>query len=336
VSGKPDDIICIGHAIVDVLCPNDDAFLSQHGLTKGSMELVEEDRAEPLYNAMVGVAHKTGHGLLEISGGSGANTAVVAASLGASSGFVGKVRDDSLGSVFAHDLQAAGVLYQTSHAADGPSTARCLVNVSPDAERTMCTYLGAARGIREPDIHDDWFRGAAVSYLEGYLWDEPRARRALEKAMRTVHEGGKRFSLTLSDTFLVDRFRAEFHELLHAKAIDILFANEHELCSLFETSDFDHAVTLVRGHVEVTAVTRGAQGSVVVTADAVEAVGAAPVAHVVDTTGAGDAYAGGFLYAFTKGLPLRRCAEIAGQAASDVISHLGARPSAGLRDRLGL
>ena len=336
MSGKPVDIICIGHAIVDVLCPNDDDFLAEHGLVKGSMELVEEDRAEPLYAAMVGVAQGSGRGLLEISGGSGANTAVVAASLGASTGFVGKVRADSLGSVFAHDLQSAGVIYETSHAADGPSTARCLVNVSPDAERTMCTYLGAARGIREPDIRIDWFGSAAVTYLEGYLWDEPRARRALEKAMRFVHEGGMRFSLTLSDTFLVDRFRPEFHELLDEHAIDILFANEHELCSLFETDDLDTAVAGVRGRCEIVAVTRGAKGSMVVTADAIEEVDAATVNNVVDTTGAGDAYAGGFLYAFTHGLPLRRCAEIAGQAAADVISHLGARPSSGLRERLGL
>ena len=328
---SPTHVLCIGHALVDVLCPNDDSFLAAHRLVKGSMELVDEDRAQPLYRAMRESADSE---LLQISGGSGANTAVVAAQLGASTGFVGKVHQDELGDVFTHDLRAAGVLFETTHSDLGAATGRCLINVTPDAERTMCTFLGAARGIREADISEAWFTQAAVTYLEGYLWDEPRARSAFERAMKLVHSGGKRFSITLSDTFLVDRFRDEFLQLLNDQAIDVLFANEHELCSLYETNDLDEAMAKVRSVCPITAVTRGASGAVIVSEHAIEAVAAAPVANVVDTTGAGDAFAGGFLYALTAGLPLAECGSIGNQAAADVIERLGARPSSGLRDRL--
>jgi sugar/nucleoside kinase (ribokinase family) len=321
------DVVTIGHAIVDVLGYSDDEFLERHGLAKGIMELVDGARAVPLYEDMANRADLHGEHLLQLSGGSSANTAVVAAVMGAKAGFIGKVRDDALGHAFTHDIREAGVHFSTPHSdISADPTGRCLINVTPDAERTMCTYLGAARGLRVPDMDESLLGGARVTYLEGYLWDEMQARAALERAIAVVHREGRRFSLTLSDPFCVDRFRDEWVELVNT-SVDILFGNDAELLSLFQTDDLDDALERVGELCEVAAITRGAKGSIVVSADGIEEVPAHHVAHVVDTTGAGDAYAGGFLFGFTRGDPLARCAELGGLAAAEVISHLGARPT---------
>ena len=326
------DVVTIGHAIVDILGYVGDDFLVTHGLSKGIMELVDAARAVPLYQEMSRTAASQGDDLLQISGGSAANTAVVAALLGARTGFVGKVRDDQLGHVFTADIRAAGVHFTTGrsdHTAD--PTARCLINVTPDAERTMSTYLGAARGLRVTDMDEALLGSAKVTYLEGYLWDEMAARAALERAIAVVHREGRRFSLTLSDPFCVDRFRDEWIELID-RSVDILFGNEAELLSLFRTDDLDVALERVASMCEVAAITRGPKGSLVISAQGIEEVPAHPVSDVTDTTGAGDAYAGGFLYGFTRGDSLVRSAELGGLAAAEVISHLGPRPTSALLD----
>ena len=326
-------IVTIGHAIVDVIHPSSDEFLIEHRLLKGAMELIEADRAVELSEAMVGpgAVHLT-----IMSGGSAANTAVVAAALGGRTGFIGKVRDDELGHAFMRDLQSAGVHYETSMA---PATAeiptgRCLINVTPDAERTMCTFLGAARGLRVPDMAVNMLSQADVTYLEGYLWDELNAREALETAMAVVHGAGRRFSLSLSDSFCVDRFRDEWIGLI-ADHVDVLFGNDLELCSLFSTPSLEHALERVRGMCEIAAITMGASGSLVLHGDETVQVPVHHVDHVVDTTGAGDAYAGGFLFGLTNGFDLRRCGELGGIAAAEIISHLGARPGAALVEMAG-
>jgi sugar/nucleoside kinase (ribokinase family) len=320
-------VVAIGHAIVDVLAESTDAFLTEHTLVKGSMELVDETRAVPLYAKM---AEATGGKFVVQSGGSAANTAVVSAVLGTPTAFVGKVREDELGHEFARDLEAVGVSFATLKAAgEGAATGRCLINVTPDAERTMSTFLGAARGLRVPDMDEAVFSNAAVTYVEGYLWDEPLANEALLLAIKMAHDAGRKSSFTLSDSFLVDRFRAEFHQLIPL-SIDILFANEHEICSLFETDDLDLAVKSIGSMCPITTVTRGAEGSLVIADGKVIEVRASRVDKVVDTTGAGDAYAGGFLYGFSEGLSLARSAEIGNIAAAEVISRLGARPTPSL------
>ena len=291
------------------------------------MELIDAERAVPLYEALSNSVASRDQGLMQISGGSAANTAVVASMLGAPTVFFGKVRDDELGHVFAKDLAEVGVSFPTAMAdGDSTPTGRCLIKVTPDAERTMCTYLGAARGLRVPDMDTHILRSAKVAYVEGYLWDEVNAHEALEYAISVVRNASQRFSFTLSDSFLVDRFRDEFHVML-PENVDILFANETELCSLFETDDFEKAVKLVTPMCEIVTVTRGPKGSIVIHDGEVIAVDAHHVDRVIDTTGAGDAYAGGFLAGFVAGHPLRRCAEVGNLAAAEVISRLGARPS---------
>lgn len=323
-------LVTIGHAIVDVLAHADDSFLVEHELTKGKMELVDEDRAVPIYAGMAGGTVRSGGDLVELSGGSAANTAVVASMLGARTGFIGKVRDDELGHTFAHDLEHVGVRFATPMSGpESVATGRCLINVTPDAERTMCTFLGAARGLRVPDMDNAALSTAKVTYVEGYLWDELHAHEALEVAIERVHAAGRLFSFTLSDSFLVDRFRNEFLDLC-AEDIDILFANEHELCSLFETTSLDTAVSRIAELCQIATITMGPRGSLVVKGTEVIEVDAAPVPRVIDTTGAGDAYAGGFLYGFVTGHPLRRCAAIGNLAAGEVIGRIGARPSSDL------
>ena len=325
-------LVTIGHAIVDVLAHANDEFLVQHELTKGKMELIDETRAVPIYSAMAGSTVQTGGDLVELSGGSAANTAVVAAMLGARTGFIGKVRDDALGHTFAHDLEHVGVRFATAMAgSEAAATGRCLINVTPDAERTMCTYLGAARGLRVPDMDSSALSSAKVTYVEGYLWDELNAHEALEVAIERVHAAGRLFSFTLSDSFLVDRFRNEFLDLC-AEDIDILFANEHELCSLFETTDLDAAVSRIGDMCQIATITMGSRGSLVVKGKEVIEVAASPVPRVVDTTGAGDAYAGGFLYGYVTGHSLRKCATFGNLAAGEVISRIGARPSSDLTE----
>ncbi|MEE2980678.1 MAG: adenosine kinase [Pseudomonadota bacterium] len=315
------DVVGIGNAIVDVLAHADDSFIDGHGLTKGAMALIDAAQAKALYDEM-GSA-------IEISGGSAANTITGVATLGGRGAYIGKVHDDQLGAVFAHDIRTVGVGFETPMATDGAPTARCLILVTPDAERTMNTYLGACVELGPEDVDPALIESALVTYMEGYLWDPAGAKQAFCKAHRIAHDAGRRVSLSLSDPFCVDRYRAEFADLV-ADHIDILFANEDEIMSLYQVDSFDAALDKVRGHCEVAALTRGGQGSVVVSGEAVHAVAAAPVEEVVDTTGAGDLYAAGFLHGFTQGWALDDCARLGGIAAAEVISHMGARPKADL------
>lgn len=316
------DILALGNAIVDVLSHADERFLVDHALHKGTMALIDEARAEALYGVM-------GPAVI-VSGGSAANTAVGAASLGARTGFVGKVRDDELGRVFAHDLNAIGVAFKTPPATTGPATARCFVLVTPDGERTMNTYLGACQQLGPEDIDQAEAAAARIIYLEGYLWDPPAAKDAFRKAVRIAHEAGNRVALSLSDPFCVDRYRGEFLELVRNGSVDILFANIHELKSLYETADEDSAVAALRAEGVFGVVTRSAEGSLVVSRHGTEAVPAIPVETVVDTTGAGDLFAAGFLAGLVRGLEGRDCARLGALAAAEVIGHLGARPQADL------
>jgi sugar/nucleoside kinase (ribokinase family) len=295
------DVVGIGNAIVDILSHADDAFLEAHGLAKGAMTLIDAERASTLYRAM-GPA-------VESSGGSAGNTIAGVASLGGRGAFIGKVNNDQFGGVFRHDIRASGVTFDTAPSEEGPPTARCLIFVTDDAQRTMQTYL------------------------EGYLWDPPRAKQAFLKAAEIARKAGRKVALTLSDPFCVDRHRAEFQELVE-KHVDILFANEKEICSLWQIEDFDKALQITRGKCEMAALTRSAQGSIVVAGDELHVVDAAPVRHVIDTTGAGDLYAAGFLYGYTSGKNPYDCARIAAIAAAEVISHFGARPQTPLTELL--
>ena len=323
------DVVAIGNAIVDVLAHADDAFLDSEGLAKGSMTLIDDDRARALYQSM-------GQGI-EVSGGSAANTMAGLASLGARAGFIGKVRDDQLGDVFAHDLRALGVEFKTAPADSGPPTARSLILMTPDAQRTMNTYLGACAGLGPGDVDGDLIAAARITYLEGYLWDPPAAKQAFRKAMTAARQANRRVALTLSDAFCVDRYREEFVALAEAE-VDILFANEAEITSLYEARDFDEALQQVRGHCQIAALTRGEKGSVIVSGDEVHVIDAEPVTRVVDSTGAGDLFAAGFLYGITHGLDLHASGRAGGIAAAEIISHFGARPETSLgaliRDKL--
>jgi sugar/nucleoside kinase (ribokinase family) len=314
--------VAIGNAIVDVLSHADDAALARLGLAKGAMTLIDGARAEELYAAM-GPA-------MEVSGGSAANTVAGLASLGRRGAFIGKVRNDQLGGIFRHDIRASGVAFDVAPALDGPPTARCLIFVTPDAQRTMQTYLGACVELGPDDVDAALVAAAKVTYLEGYLWDPPGAKQAFLKAARIAHEAGRKVALSLSDPFCVDRHRAEFRDLVDGH-VDILFANEVEVCSLYEVESFDAALHAVRGSCEVAVLTRSARGSVVLDGDDIHVVDAAPVARVVDTTGAGDLYAAGFLAGYTSGRPLYDCGRMGALAAAEVISHFGARPETSLK-----
>jgi sugar/nucleoside kinase (ribokinase family) len=324
------DILTLGNAIVDVIAHTDDGFLVSENLHKGSMNLIDEARAEYLYGKMGQAAI--------ISGGSGANTAVGAASLGARAGFIGKVRDDELGRIYRHDMNATGVRFETAYAdPDGPATARSFILVTPDGERTMNTYLGACQNLSPADIDGATVRGAKITYLEGYLWDPPAAKEAFRKAVEIAHGAGNKVALTLSDSFCVDRYRSEFLELARTGAIDILFANVHELKALYETADEDTAVAALReeGHPQrdfLAVITRSERGSLIVTREGTHAVSAFPVETVVDLTGAGDLFAGGFMAGLVQGRDLVACARLGAMAAAEVISHIGARPQRSLRE----
>jgi sugar/nucleoside kinase (ribokinase family) len=317
------DVVGLGNAIVDVIAHAEDAFLEQRGLNKGAMTLVDADQAETLYAAM-------GPGI-EASGGSVANTMAGIASLGGRPAFFGKVNDDQLGAVFAHDIRSIGVVFDGTPAADAAPTGRCLVLVTPDAQRTMQTFLGAAAELGPDDIEEHTVRAAQVVYLEGYLWDPPAAKQAFIKAAEIAHDAGRKVALSLSDPFCVDRHRAEFRDLVDGH-IDVLFANEEEIKSLYETQSFDAALQQVRGKCDIAALTRSAKGSVVVAGDEVHVVDPEPVDKVVDTTGAGDLYASGFLYGLTHGYGLAQCGRIAGICAAEVIAHMGARPETSLKE----
>jgi sugar/nucleoside kinase (ribokinase family) len=317
------DVIGIGNAIVDVIARAEDDFLVVHGLHKGGMALIDEARAEKIYQAM-GPA-------VESSGGSAANTIVGVASFGARAAFIGKVKDDELGRTFAHDIRSARVSFDSKPAPSGPSTARCYIVVTPDGERTMNTFLGAAQDLKPGDIDEAQIASAALTYLEGYLWDPPQAKEAFVKAAGIAHKAGRKVALTLSDAFCVDRYRGEFLDLIRKGTVDIVFANEHELHSLYETADFDTAVTALRKDAKLAVVTRSAKGSVVVTRDAVEAVQAMPIDKVADVTGAGDLFAAGFLVGLARGKDHRTAARLGGLAAAEVIQHIGARPAVSLK-----
>lgn len=317
MSGHPLDVVAIGNALVDVLTHESDEFVVEHGLNRGTMTLIDMERAEALYGFM-----SAG---MEMSGGSAGNTATGLASLGGAAAFVGKVFDDQLGSVFAHDIRATGVEFETAPATSGPPTGRCLIVVTSDAHRTMNTYLGASSRLTPDDISEEQIARAQVTYLEGYLWDLPEAKEAFRVAARMAHGAGNRVALTLSDPFCVDRHRPEWLELIRDD-IDIVFANESELCSLYEVDDSEAAMKRIAGDCEIAAITRSEKGSVIVADDEVVEVAAHPVAEVVDTTGAGDLYAAGFLYGFTSGRDLDLCGRLGSLAAAEVISHMGARP----------
>ncbi len=317
------DVIAIGNSLVDVISQETDAFVEGLGVPKGSMQLIDEARALELYDAMGAT--------IEISGGSAANTVVGVASFGGSAQYLGKVRDDQLGGVFAHDIRATGVRYEVPLAADGPATGCCLVLVTPDAQRTMNTFLGASANFGPADLDADAIASAGVLYLEGYLFDPPAAQEAFRAAASIAHGAGRTVALTLSDSFCVDRHRAAFAELVEHH-VDLLFANEDEILALYEVDDFDVAVERVRASGTLAALTRSEAGSVVVTPDEVVAVPAHPVAEVLDTTGAGDLYAAGFLYGHSRGLDVATCARLGSLAASEVISHIGARPEHSLAE----
>jgi sugar/nucleoside kinase (ribokinase family) len=311
------DVIGIGNALVDVLSHADESLLAREGLVKGAMHLVDEARAGALYAAM-------GPGV-EMSGGSAANTVVGVASFGGRAHYVGKVRDDQLGEVFGHDLRATGVGYDTPRATSGPPTGRCLILVTPDAQRTMGTFLGASVRLGPGDIDKGLVARGKILYLEGYLFDPPAAQEAFRAAASIAHAAGRKVALTLSDPFCVDRHRDAFLDLVEHH-VDILFANEAEICALYQLRDFNAALARVRGHCEVAALTRSAKGSVLVADSRVHVVKPHPVDEVVDTTGAGDLYAAGVLYGLSQGLDLPTCGRLGSLAAAEVIAHVGARP----------
>lgn len=319
------DVLGIGNAIVDVIARAEDDFLVAQGMHKGTMALIDEARARTIYAAM-GPA-------VESSGGSAANTIVGVASFGAKAAFVGKVKNDELGRTFTHDIRAANVAFDTSPANGGPSTARCYIMVTPDGERTMNTYLGAAQDLKPADIDATQVANAAVTYLEGYLWDPPKAKEAFIKAAEIAHKAGRRVALTLSDAFCVDRYRGEFLDLIRNGIVDIVFANERELHSLYESADFDSAVTALRAEAKLAVVTRSEKGCVVVSREVVEAVVAEPVEQVADVTGAGDLFAAGFLVGLSRGKDHRTSARLGALAAAEVIQHIGARPAMSLKVR---
>ncbi|MGJ4951051.1 adenosine kinase [Bradyrhizobium sp. HKCCYLS20291] len=318
------DVLGIGNAIFDVLVQADEAFLAKHGMTKGGMALIDEARAAAIYRDM-GPA-------TEMSGGSAANTIVGLASLGARAAYVGKVKDDQIGRMYAHDIRAAGVAFDTVPAADGPATGCSYILVTPDGERTMNTYLGAAQNLTAADIDPAQIAAARIVYLEGYLWDPKEAKDAFVKAATIAHDAGREVALTLSDSFCVDRYREEFLDLLRGGTADVVFANEAELHSLYQTSDFDGALKQLREDATLGIVTRSDKGCVVVSNDGIITVPAHPIQTLVDTTGAGDLFAAGFLFGLVRKTGYEIAGKLGGLAAAEVIQHIGARPQVSLKE----
>jgi len=318
------DVLGIGNAIFDVLVQTDERFLEQHGMTKGGMSLIDEDRATAIYRDM-GPA-------TEMSGGSAANTIVGVANLGARAAYIGKVRDDQIGRLYTHDIRAAGVAFETKPAAAGPATGCSYILVTPDGERTMNTYLGAAQELVPADIDADQVAASAFVYLEGYLWDPKNAKEAFVKAASIAHTADRQVALTLSDAFCVDRYRGEFLELMRNGTVDLVFANEAELHSLYQTSDFETALKQLRSDIGLGVVTRSEKGCVVASKEGVTAVPAFPIEKIVDTTGAGDLFAAGFLFGLSRGVGHEMAGRLGALAAAEVIQHIGARPQVSLRD----
>ncbi len=316
------DILAIGNALVDVITTADAEFLNSHGIPKGTMRLIAADEAERLY-AIMGAGK-------EISGGSAANSVAGIAALGGSPAFVGRVAADQLGEVFAHDIRAAGVAFAVPPMVDGPPTGRCLIVVTPDGDRTMSTYLGACQELGEADVDDAAVRASKVLYLEGYLWDPPAPRAAMRKAIAIARAAGTKVAFTLSDVFCVDGHRGDFRDLL-ASHVDVMFGNEAEVLSLYQTSDLNAAMAELASHAAIAVVTRSEKGAVVIAGGERIVVPAEPVTKVVDTTGAGDLFAGGFLHGLAQGRSLGDCARIGGIAAAEIISHYGARSEVDLK-----
>ncbi len=330
MQNNPIDVVGIGNAIVDVLAQASDDFLREQGQTKGAMTLIDTETADRIYAQL---RHLPG-GCLERSGGSAGNTMAGLSSLGARGAYIGKVADDALGKAFTQDMLKAGTTFDCRPLVNGAPTARCMVMVTPDAQRTMATYLGACVELGPEDVEESLIGKASVTYLEGYLWDKPRAKEAFVKAARLAHEAGRKVALSLSDAFCVDRHRAEFQDLV-ANHVDILFANESEILSLYQRDTFEQAVAHASQHCEIAAVTRSEKGSVVVAGHELHEVPAHAVSKLVDTTGAGDLYAAGFLFGLTRNRSLVDCARIGALAAAEVIGHYGARPEVRLADWVG-
>jgi sugar/nucleoside kinase (ribokinase family) len=318
------DVLGIGNAIFDVLVQTDERFLSRHGMTKGGMALIDESRAAAIYRDM-GPA-------TEMSGGSAANTIVGLANLGARAAYVGKVKDDQIGRLYSHDIRAAGVAFETRPATDGPATGCSYILVTPDGERTMNTYLGAAQELSPSDIDAAQVAASAILYLEGYLWDPKNAKDAFVKASTIAHEAGRQVALTLSDSFCVDRYRGEFLDLMRGGTVDLVFANEAELHSLYQTSDFETALKQLRVDARLGVVTRSEKGCVVASTCDVTAVPAFPIERMVDTTGAGDLFAAGFLFGLVRGAGYEAAGRLGALAAAEIIQHIGARPQASLKE----
>lgn len=318
------DVLGIGNAIVDIMAQTEEDFLVGHGMVKGSMALIDETRAAAIYAAM-GKAR-------QISGGSAANTIAGVASFGVRAAYVGKVKSDALGGFYGDDIRAAGVAFDTEAATDGAATGCSYILVTPDGERTMNTYLGAAQDLTANDIDADQIAAAGIVYLEGYLWDPPNAKEAFRKAADIAHGAGRRVALTLSDSFCVDRYRAEFLDLMRKGTVDLVFANEAELRSLYQTSDFDSALAQVRKDTTLAVVTRSEKGCIVATADSVTPVPAFKIDKLVDTTGAGDLFAAGFMAGLVRNASHEDCARLGALAAAEVIQHIGARPLVSLKE----
>lgn len=311
------DVVGVGNAIVDVIAIVDEAFIDAHHLAKGAMSLIDADRASQLYAAMPAG--------IEASGGSAANTMAGVASFGGRAAYIGKVRNDQLGEVFRHDIRATGVSYDVPYALDGPPTARCLIQVTPDAQRTLNTFLGVSSLLSPDDVDEQLVASARLVYCEGYLWDVDIAKQAIRKAMDVGKAAGAKTALTLSDSFCVDRHRDGWLELIESR-VDVVFANEAEICSLYQC-DWESAADKIAGHVDIACLTRSELGSVIVTPSGRVNVAAHPCDHLVDTTGAGDLYASGFLYGYTNGFDLATCGRLASMAAAEIIGHVGARPA---------
>ncbi|PJK30566.1 adenosine kinase [Minwuia thermotolerans] len=326
MNGTDLDVVALGNAIVDVLSESDDRFLELHGLPKGGMQLIDESQAKKLYGDM-------GPGV-EMSGGSAANTVVGVAALGGRAAFIGRVQDDQLGEVFTHDIRASGVAFEPPAPKPGAATARCLILVTPDAQRTMNTFLGASAELGPDDIDPAIIARAQVTYLEGYLWDPEPAKAAFRKAMDAAKDAGRKVALTLSDSFCVDRHRAEFRELVKGP-VDILFANEAEIMSLYETDSFDSALAQVQKETHLAVLTRSEKGCVIVSEGEPLVISASKPDMLVDSTGAGDLFAAGFLFGYTAGRGLADCGRLGAIAAAEVISHYGARPEKDLKTLIG-
>ena len=315
------DVVGVGNAIVDVIASVPESFIAAHGLVKDAMTLIDADRAARLYAA-------TPPGI-EASGGSAANTMAGVASFGGRAAYIGKARDDQLGEVFVHDIRAAGVAFEVPLSPNGPPTARCLIQVTPDAERTMNTFLGISALLGPSDVDTDLVASASITYCEGYLWDVEAAKHAIRLAMASAGEASRTVALALSDSYCVERHRDEWLDLIEDR-VDVVFGNEAEICALHSTDDVDGALARTVEMAQTAVVTRGARGSVVACGSAVQTIPAAAVASVVDATGAGDLYASGFLWGLCRGAPMERCAELGSIAAAEVVSHVGARPLAPL------